>query len=96
MEEGIQDCPIHRFKDQKNKWGHSEFIIAVHNPSMFNQSLVRVKLDSQDYKAKIWNRDARRFEDADTDIVEQVHLREAANTERESEKSIDYEMFVPF
>ena len=49
--------------------------MIVHNPSLYNQSLIRVKLDKDDYKAKIWSREFQKFEDQDTDIVEQVHLR---------------------
>lgn len=64
---------------------------------MFNQSLVRVKLGAQDYKAKTWNRDLGKFEDVDTDIVEQVHLKGADGgySDQGSKKYVDYEMFVP-
>lgn len=67
--EGIKDCPISQSREA-NEWGHKEFIVIVHNPSMYNQSLVRVKLDKDDYKAKIWSREFLKFEDQDTDIVE--------------------------
>lgn len=94
--EGIQDCPIHGLAGSKNKWGHDEFIVVVHNPSIFRQQLVRIKLDSQEYKAKIWNSEFNKFEDVDTDIVEQVHLDVAANSDLGSKKNTDFEMFVPF
>ena len=55
--EGIQDCPISSAEGRRSKQGTNEIIVVVHNPSMYNQSLVRIKLESQDYKAKIWNRE---------------------------------------
>jgi|TARA_B110000285_G_C15138959_1_gene629316 hypothetical protein len=63
---------------------------------MYNQSLVRIKLESQDYKAKVWDREGGRFEDTDTDIVEQVHLSNGAESGLKSDRNVDYMMFVPF
>ena len=46
--------------------------------------MVRIKLDSQEYKAKVWNQEVNKFEDVDTDIVEQVHLEGIANSDLRS------------
>jgi len=87
--EGIHDCPIDSAKDKK------EFIIVLHNPSMYNQSMVRVKVDSKDFKASFWSKVSQMYEYVDSDILEQVHLVHNHGTVEGSHKEKDFEMFIP-
>jgi len=87
LDEGIKSCPIFKQKGEVK-----EFVVVAHNPSLYNSSMLRLKLDHQDYKAKIWSRENKAFEDVDTDIIEQLHLVKNRN---KFDKVIDYEMYIP-
>ena len=56
-EESIENCPIHSEKNHEG-FEHHEFVMVIHNPSMYNQSIARVKLDTKKYKAKVWSRES--------------------------------------
>jgi len=89
----VEACPF--FSLDEKKWSQKELIVLIHNQGMYNQSLARVKLPSQFWKARIWSKRDGVFEDVDTDIVEQIHLDAEDDSKQRAKVSSDYEMFIP-
>jgi len=68
-----------------------ESIVIVHNPAaqVYTQ-LVRIKVPSQNYSAKVWCSHDKEFKDVAVDVLKQEHRRNDGTT------VVDYDMYFPY
>jgi len=68
-----------------------ESIVIVHNPAaqVYTQ-LVRIKVPSQNYSAKVWCSHDKEFKDVPVDVLKQEHRRNDGTT------VVDYDMYFPY
>lgn len=69
-EESIHSCGLSAENLKKN---NNTFVLLIHNTGMKEQSIARVKLPSNDFRAWIWNRTLHVWNYQDVDILEQIH-----------------------
>ena len=79
----VKACPINLSENREQ----NEFVVIVHNQaSKANKQYAKIKLPTNNYRAKIWKNGG--FEDVPQDMFEQIHFNST------HDKFSDYELIV--